>query len=133
VLWRFLSKPVIFDPLDLGSPVTGKVPELANRIAFRDPKPEPRTFPESFGRWFAPDKSFKATPALESLLMSGGFSKATCSAKPAKWASFFLAFCCPLSNGFDNRHLNMPNFRRKRAKEPSTHFGYYAHCEERFL
>jgi len=62
-------KPMIFDLLDFEEAVAGKLREPSDRIAFLNPKLEPRKFVTLFDIPAFPDKAVSASPAPETLFM----------------------------------------------------------------
>lgn len=68
------GKPVIFDRLEFGRVVAGKFGQLADRIAFSDPKLKPIPLFETFVERVFPNKGFKTVIASEPLPVLGAFA-----------------------------------------------------------
>ena len=70
VLWR-LVKPIIFDLLDFGFAMSGKLRKSADGITFLNPELKPGKLVSFFDVKAFPNKSFLAVLAFETLLTKG--------------------------------------------------------------
>ena len=69
-------KPIIFDALKLEFTMSREITELANRIAFFDPKFKPMLLIALFDMRLLPDKRFRTRIAAKTLFLLSRFSVA---------------------------------------------------------
>lgn len=99
---RCLLKPVVTNAFNFGGAVAGKIAELADRIAFFNPKPKPMSLTKLFILRSFPNETFKTFKAPKSLLSLLGLTIAFDSKRLALGTMLFLASLTPcLLNRFN--------------------------------
>ena len=102
-----LRKPMLPNEFELGFAMPRELAELSDRIAFGDPKLEPRKFVLLFNITSLPSKCFLADLALVSLRSFVRFSETACWKWTALRTSIFLIIWLLIWNLFHETRLSL--------------------------